>query len=252
MLINYSEHYVMMVGDFNSHTSSRVDYVNLDDEVANELDVVNCPDVLAECNCKVQRSNQDRTKCDSYGSKLLQLCKTTGMCIFNGRLCGDEKGACTTNRHTTIDYVLGTPRVLPFLSSMHVEEFDEIFSDVHKKIVVRFKTQIMRYHNTVEPQAEKLNRWETEKENQFVNNLNAADLEGISNLLDQEDSCVNEINSKLTEVLVSCAERTLGYRARNQRSIKHSDKECRLKKQEYNRAVKAVKYHKTAENIQKK
>jgi len=250
--INYSEHYVMMVGDFNSHTSSRVDYVNLDDEVANELDVVNCPDVLAECNCTVQRSNQDRTKCDSYGSKLLQLCKTTGMCIFNGRLCGDEKGACTTNRHTTIDYVLGTPRVLPFLSSMHVEEFDEIFSDVHKKIVVRFKTQIMRYHNTVEPEAEKLNRWETEKENQFVNNLNAADLEGISNLLDQEDTCVNEINNKLTGVLLSCAERTLGYRARNQHSIKQGDKECRLKKQEYNRAVKAVKYHKTAENIQKK
>ena len=90
------------------------------------------------CRC---RSNQDKTKCDLYGSNLLQLCKTAGICIFNGRVTGDEEGSHTTSKCTTIDYLVGSPSVLPFVKSMQVEDFDQIYSDIHNKIIVTFNTK---------------------------------------------------------------------------------------------------------------
>ena len=104
MELNHVDFHVMLVGDFNAHTAECVDYIDLGEEVLYEICIKSCPDELKMYNCKVTRSNQDKTKCDSHGSKLLQFCKTTGIVIFNGKLQGDKIGSCTTDKDTSIDY----------------------------------------------------------------------------------------------------------------------------------------------------
>ncbi len=249
--MNYANYHVILVGDFNAHTSDCVDYINLQEDVLDELGVRNCPDIMEMYNCKVKRCNQDKTKCDSHGSKLLQFCKTTGICIFNGRLQGDETGSCTTDKNTTIDYVIGTPSLLPHISTMLIEDFDFIFSDVHKKVTVNFNSMISRQAMCQATEGSKIKRWNNAKENDFVINMNVLTLQSISDLINQEDSSVNEINNKLTKVLLESAENTLG-RTEGMQNKKLYDRECQKKKREYNRAVNKLKYNKSIENIRLK
>ena len=250
--LNYINFHVMLVGDLNAHTLEGVDYIDLQDDVREDLGLTNCTDVLKIHGCKVNRSNKDKTKCDQYGKKLLELCKTTGLCIFNGRLRGDESGSYTTTKNTTIDYVIGTPDVLQFVQKMNVEDFDEVFSDVHRKILVTFKAMLDTNTNNEESIAKKLKQWTNEKQNEFIGNIEDIDLLNITELLHEEGSSVNEINNKITKVLMSSAERTLGYRESPLNRKQLGNKECRNKKRVYNRAIKKLKYDKSSENLQQK
>ena len=158
--LNYINYHVMLVGDFNAHTSMRADYIDLQEDLRDELELSNCTDILESYNCRTDRSNRDKTKCDVYGNKLLQLCQAAGFSIFNGRLKGDESEQYTTDRNATIDYVLGSPNLLKYLTGMKVDEFNSIFSDVHCKIKVEFNTK-MEISTSVRTDTEsrKLNRW---------------------------------------------------------------------------------------------
>ena len=57
-----------------------------------------------------------------------------------------------------------------------------------------------------------LNRWKKEKEEGFINNLNQDTVNDITSLLDQMDISVNDVNNKITEVLLESATKTLGKR----------------------------------------
>ena len=171
----------------------------------------------------------------------------TGLCIFNGRVQGDENGACTTSKNTTIDYVLGTPQIIGHILQLSVEDFDPIFSDVHNIITVTFKTKIDNNRTNNEGTV-KLNRWKKEKEEGFINNLNQDTVNGITSLLDQMDISVNDVNNKITEVLLESATKTLGKRRSNQQPKVQYDYETRLKKRQYNRAKGKLKYSKTNSN----
>jgi len=208
--VNYVNYHVVLTGDLNAHTLQREDCIDLSDDVIDELNLRNCKDILREHNCKVQRSNQDQSKCNSYGRKLLELCKTTGLCIFNGRLTGDECGSYTTSKNTTIDYVIGTPTILPFVQGMIVEEFDEIFSDIHNKIIVTFRAMLEIRTDTDKPNKVKIRRWAEEKRDEFIDKLDDDVLQNISLLLNDEDSTVDEVNEEITRVLLSSAKNTLG------------------------------------------
>ena len=97
----------------------------------------------------------------------------------------------------------------------------------------------------------KIKRWNNAEENDFVININVLTLQSISDLINQEDSSVNEINNKLTKVLLESAENTLG-RTEGMQNKKLYDRECQKKKREYNRAVNKLKYNKSIENIRLK
>ena len=198
-------------------------------------------------NCKVKRSNEDKTKCDAHGNKLLELCKIIGLCIFNGRAQGDENGACTTSKSTTIDYVLRTPQIIGHILQLSVEDFDPIFSDVHNTTVT-FKTKIDNNRTNNEATVT-LNRWKKEKEEEFTNNLNEDTVNDITSLLDQMDISVNDVNNKITEVLLENATKTLCKRRSNQQPKVQYDYETRLKKRQYTCAKGKLKYSKNNSNI---
>ncbi len=250
--LGYTNYNVIIVGDFNAHTSTKQDYIDLSDETVENLGVRNCTDLLELYNCKVHRSNLDKTKCDLYGYKLLQLCKTTGICIFNGRVTGDEEGSYTTSKHTTIDYVIGSPSLLPHLKSMQVDDFDQIYSDVHNKVTVIFSKESKREKMSTEPEVNKINKWTNDKINEFVSKLSDADLQHIEDLLSDGSTTVNEINDKMTEVLLTGAESTFGIKRVNTQKKIFGNRECRQKKREYNKAIKKLKLQKSESNIQMK
>ena len=44
--IRYTDYNLIIVGDFNAHTSTKQDYVDLPDETADDLGVRNCTDLF--------------------------------------------------------------------------------------------------------------------------------------------------------------------------------------------------------------
>ena len=111
---NYTNYHTLLVSDFNAHTSVQNDFIVLPDDILEELDTENSVDVFKSVYCKSIRYNKDKTKVDIFGKKLLQFCKDTGLCIYNGRFAGDECGEYTTSKKTCIDYLIGSTRLITF------------------------------------------------------------------------------------------------------------------------------------------
>ena len=153
----------------------------------------------------------------------------------------------------SIDYIPGTPNIIGNISSLHVENFDPIISDLHNMITLTCKATTnalaTNHKNTV-----KMNKRKNEKEKDFIDNLNQDAMQNIINSLEQEDSSVNDINKELGKILLESAEKTLGKRhTRPSITINHNHNfECRIKKREYNRAKTKLKNSKTPLNILKK
>ena len=158
------------------------------------------------------------------------------------------------SKNTLIDYVIGTPNIIRDILCLHVEDFDPIFSDVHNIITVTFKATSNTHvtNHTDNQESRKLNRWTTDKTQLFVENLDQNQLVDILELLSDQNSSTTEITNRITEALMSSAEKTLGYRNPTPLKFKNSDKECRIKKQTYNRAIKVLKYNKTPEAVRQK
>ena len=107
----------ILCGDFNAHTYIDCDYVDLDDELIDDIEIASVPVVLENCNMSHMRCNQDKIRKNLFGEKLLQLCRALGIVILNGRTQGDKHGTCTTNKGTVVDYILCNCNVLPFIQT---------------------------------------------------------------------------------------------------------------------------------------
>ncbi len=97
----------MLCGDFNAHTLTMSDVPS---EAAEDPVSVS----LTNFGITETRANQDLTPDrNSYGKKLLDVCKNHQVYIFNGRLGEDcSIGKPTTTYNTTIDYFLGSPVIM--------------------------------------------------------------------------------------------------------------------------------------------
>ena len=73
-------------------------------------------------------NNQDKT-INHQGRKLIEFCETTEMIIINGRFGMDgDVGHYTFQRYngkSTINYVLLSATVIPYISNFHVDVFDK-------------------------------------------------------------------------------------------------------------------------------
>ena len=93
---------VYIAGDFNSRVGCKNDYISHD-----------CINIFDDAHYMpdnhLRRVSQD-TKCNSFGSRLIDLCKYSGLRIVNGRYHRDYNiGRCTyvtSNGASVIDYLL--------------------------------------------------------------------------------------------------------------------------------------------------
>ena len=79
---------------------------------------------------------------NSFGDKLLSLCKSVPLRICNGRKIGDILGEYTCykwNGKSTVDYCMVSPRLYPQIQHFFVEKLNPILSD-HCPIVAKLRT----------------------------------------------------------------------------------------------------------------
>ena len=110
---------VLLLGDFNARTGRCLETdVQATDELAALTERTGIAAGLATAHPALAHL-QARRSCDAQvnamGRDLLQMCKTSGLVILNGRLPGDEEGTWTFHgsrrRRSVIDYAIASPQL---------------------------------------------------------------------------------------------------------------------------------------------
>ena len=121
---------ILVGGDFNARLGQINDFILNDDDQHVDLPHTYLPDYEVMC-----RKSQDDT-INQYSRHLISLCTSNQLRILNGRLPGDEEGACTyfgQNGSSLLDFVLAseqlylqTPAILKLLK---IDKDALLFSD---------------------------------------------------------------------------------------------------------------------------
>ena len=105
----------LVTGDLNCRTSNEIDFINYDKFLDNN-DIT--PNVFI-----CERVNKDHVL-DSHGARLIELCKTTGLQIANGRLHADKSvGEYTYMSHngmSVVDYLLACNNDFQYISAFEI------------------------------------------------------------------------------------------------------------------------------------
>ena len=97
--------FLYIVGDWNSRVGSRNDFIVCDEFNSCIDDDEYTPDPY------MPRSTMDHV-CNGFGTRMLDLCKSTGLRIVNGRLFNDLHGQFTyveSNSMSVMDYLVSKP-----------------------------------------------------------------------------------------------------------------------------------------------
>jgi hypothetical protein len=118
---------VLLVGDFNARTCTNIDFIDYSQLADVMLVLEAIEDTLP--NNMLERQNHD-TVTASWHHEFLDLCRTTGLFILNGRTPGDISGeyTCLSNKcFSTVDYFLTTADQLEGVKHLKVN-CDEKYS----------------------------------------------------------------------------------------------------------------------------
>ena len=155
--LNYDNRYhVLLAGDLNAHVSNVTDLLESDSIInsdsvihnvlnLNEVDLIpnisNCTDDLIKLGIPTERSSKDKSRVNNHGGALLDMCKSSSIVIFNGRI-GDDKGignVTNIKANTIVDYFVGSTALLTNVNNFKVLDFDPTLSDLHCPIFLSFK-----------------------------------------------------------------------------------------------------------------
>ena len=123
---------MVLMGDFNSRTGTSADFV-INDDVTH----IPVPDLYVPDTDVILRNSLDEKIC-TYGNDLLDLCRTTGLKIANGRVLGDSTGKFTCykyNGSSTVDYVVTD---LTTLSKLMYFKVDNLIGDLSDHCKISF------------------------------------------------------------------------------------------------------------------
>ena len=144
-----SEGKVLLLGDFNARTSNRDDFIGddiLDNTILKEVTELLTYELDSVLSV---RKNPDDTVND-YGVKLLNMCKSSGLRILNGRhkLQMDSDFSFMGARGcSVVDYCISTPDIFNLIDKFIVSSFTT-WSDhapLHLQIQSEISTAISRY-----------------------------------------------------------------------------------------------------------
>ena len=131
------EYNLISLGDFNARTGSSLDYIENEDNTDLDLPDTYETDTVAT----YPRGNMDK-QTNTYGDRLINLCKTVPLRICNGRKLGDILGSYTChkwNGQSAVTYCLASPSIYQKISVFRVNEYLPLLSD-HCSISIRIKT----------------------------------------------------------------------------------------------------------------
>ena len=231
-----SEYAILLCGDLNAHTMLKNDLVESDGNASHMPEIENLLPSLADTKqtminlgLPVDRANSDSKPDNSgYGESLVQLCKNNLLCIFNGRAGADQGiGKVTTTDNSVIDYVAGSPVLMPKLRTFNVNDFDAVLSDKHSAIEFSFEKKLPTLQNSdhVPPVAPSMRnssgtmlvqcdqvpkRWDNQRASEFVSHVNQAKINELLLRVERED--VEKLTSDIKGIMIEAALATFGAR----------------------------------------
>ncbi len=134
----------IIIGDFNARTNQEADFIvdDNDEFIPISGSYVNDTPIL--------RRNFDNKNIDTHGKLLLDLCKSSGLRIINGRKLGDLCGNFTCFNHrgspSVIDYALCSYDLFNDIEYFHVQ--DLLPYSIHCMISCSMKTNWCKNTNT--------------------------------------------------------------------------------------------------------
>lgn len=139
---------ITLIGDFNARTSTLLDYIILDENLLEILDVddfyENNENIfsylqLVDKNISLERYSKDIGRVNKYGTMLIELCKRSGIFICNGRIFADKNiGRTTCKDSSLVDYLIMSPCLFDIISDFVIDDFNPMFSDVHNRLSFSF------------------------------------------------------------------------------------------------------------------
>ena len=167
---------IISLGDFNARTGTGRDYIRNEDNT-------HMPGVynhLVDNTACYTRGNMDSVT-NTYGERLLSLCKAVPLRICNGRKIGDILGEFTCykwNGKSVVDYCMVSPRLYPQIQHFFVTKLWPTLSD-HCPIVVKLRTKFVT-KSLAAPNYEFVQkpakiRWDTKVAQKFENLLQLSD-----------------------------------------------------------------------------
>jgi hypothetical protein len=137
-IAKYQGHGKLFVcGDLNSRVGSADDTVR-NNNIGDFIDVCDDGEFVETDYSDIPDRVSEDTVSNNYGRRLINLCKTTGLLIGNGRL-GSDKGrgrftCCTQRGKSVVDYVLLDRSSFDQVSSFEVLDFSEY--SVHAPLTI--------------------------------------------------------------------------------------------------------------------
>ena len=137
-------HPICLIGDCNSRTGQCTDLPDNDliDQLFDLQDVTDNVFLhLNRNNVPLKRVSQDN-HVNNNGRRLLEILKTSGLSIVNGRLDGEIGNlTCYTfnGGQSLIDYTIVSPEMYNICDSLYVHDFDPLLSDTHCAIELQLK-----------------------------------------------------------------------------------------------------------------
>ena len=135
---NPDDSYFFLTGDFNSRIKDLNEILQIDQDLLNFCSITNTINtnersiMVENLGLSLYRQSQDSSKTNTFGSRLIELCKNNNLVILNGR-AGEDKGIgkYTTTGHSVVDYMIMSFNILRYLNNFRVHEFDPLLSDIH-------------------------------------------------------------------------------------------------------------------------
>ena len=215
--LDFSNSLLCLVGDFNARTKNIDEMLYLDnhvldishDIVVNQLEM---NEILQHYTVPVNRCSQDDT-CNNYGKRLIELCRTFGLLIANGR-CGKDKGvgSLTCDSASLIDYVICNTELIVKISDFEVLPYCNLLSDKHSPIYFAFNMDNCDLTKQItdvdiaqtDKQTYDVISWSNDKKEAFINFMDIDKVNLIVYKLDtitlQEHSEPLQIDSIVTDI----------------------------------------------------
>jgi hypothetical protein len=204
--LHNNDELVCFFGDFNGRSKDLTDLCSLDTELLDSLDVIDDylkakigeENILDELGFSLNRVSQD-PKCNNYGLRLLEMCKTIGVCIINGRIGSDKGiGHFTCDGASVVDYILSSPKLFPAIADFEVLDFDCNYSDKHCPLFLALKMvdPTLYLHGSKQSANRDVNivenakakpKWCSDKKEELRNNLNDEKLAQFLELVQSAD-----------------------------------------------------------------
>lgn len=238
---------VIIMGDLNARTAVAPDYI-MDDFIAPEND-----NKLYICDKELKRYSEDKVK-NSFGTMLLDMCKSLKLRIVNGRLHSDAKigkFTCETELGSSvIDYMLTGEEYFQNVSDFCVGKHTP-FSDHNPLICIIKSGYNINHREEGKYVSTEKWKWNEATRNEYIQNLRT-NIHRFENIVNNRNhtaqEAINDVIHQFSDTLLNIAEPFCksvtgirqggtGFRCKRRKDAPWFDTECKMAKRMWTNAI---------------